>query len=550
MATAELDVAQTDRPPLTAVLHEWLITVDHKRLGILYFLMGTCFLILAGGIAVMMRLQLWAANLTLVPPEYFNQFFTIHGTTMVFFVAMPMIIGLANFAIPLMIGARDMAFPRLNAFGLWSTLFGGLLVYFSFLTPGGGAPGIGWFGYAPLTEHAYWRGYGVDCWAIGLIVSGFGTTSTAINFLATIFAMRCPGMRIMLVPFFVWVMIWTSILILLAFPPLTAALIMLEFDRSLGSHFFDPQKGGSAILWQHLFWIFGHPEVYILILPAFGMISEVVPVFSRKVLFGYEFMAAATAAIAVISIGVWAHHMFTVGMSRAADLFFAALTMTISVPTGIKIFNWLATMTGGKLVYKSPMLFAIGFLSMFVIGGLTGIILSCVPVDFQVHNSYFVVAHFHWVLIGGTIFSIFAAVHYWYPKAMGRMLDERLAKIQFWLLFIGFFVTFMPMHFLGMNGMPRRIYTYEADRGWEFWNRVATIGALIQAPSYLVFVWNLIYSAYRGEKAQDNPWDAWTLEWLTTSPPPPYNFEKIPNVKSRRPIWDLKHPDDPDWNYL
>ncbi|MBX9581148.1 MAG: cytochrome c oxidase subunit I [Gemmataceae bacterium] len=552
MATAEAEPAAAPaaatRPPWTATLHGWVVTVDHKKLGILYVLMAVGFILVAGAAALMMRLQLWAPNLALLPPTTFNQFFTLHGTTMVFFVGMPLLIGIANFAVPLMIGARDMAFPRLNAFGFWATLFGGLLVYFSMVVPGG-PPAVGWFAYAPLTENSFARGPGVDCWALGLIVSGFGTTTAAINFAVTTLSLRCPGMTLRKVPFFVWVMFWTSVQILVVMPPLTAALVMLEFDRQLGAHFFDTQAGGSAYLWQHLFWFFGHPEVYILVLPAFGMISEVVPVFSRKVLFGYEFMAAATAAIAFISLGVWAHHMFAVGMSRALDLFFAAASMLVSIPTGIKLFNWLATVYGGKLVLKSPMLFALGFLSMFVIGGLTGIILACAPVDLQVTDTYFVVGHFHWVLIGGTVFGIFSAIHYWYPKATGRMLSERLAKWQFWLLFLGFILTFAPMHVAGILGMPRRIYTYGPGRGWELWNQLATLGALLQAPSYLLFAYNIVASLWKGKPAGDDPWDAWTLEWATPSPPPAYNFAVVPTVRSRRPLWDLKHPDDPDWKY-
>jgi cytochrome c oxidase subunit 1 len=336
---------------------------------------------------------------------------------------------------------------------------------------------------------------------------------------------------------------------LLAIPPLTAALIMLLFDRNLGSHFFDVQNGGSALLWQHLFWFFGHPEVYILILPAFGMIAEVIPVFSRKVLFGYEFMAAATMGIVFISLGVWAHHMFAVGMSRTLDLFFAASSLLIAIPTGIKMFNWLATMYGGRLYFASPMLFATGFLSMFLIGGLTGIMLAAAPFDYQVTDSYFVVGHFHFVLIGGTVFGVFAGLHYWYPKVTGRMLSERLARWQFWLLYVGFILTFGPMHFSGMLGMPRRIYSYEPDRGWDVWNQITTLGALIQVPSFAIFVWNVVASLWKGAPAGDNPWGAWTLEWATPSPPPSYNFAEIPTVHSRRPLWDLQHPDDPDWQY-
>jgi cytochrome c oxidase subunit 1 len=344
-------------------------------------------------------------------------------------------------------------------------------------------------------------------------------------------------------------MLWTSVLIIFAIPPLTAALVMILLDRNLGAHFFDVQNGGSAYLWQHLFWFFGHPEVYILILPVFGMISEVIPVFSRKVLFGYEFMAAATAAIAFISLGVWAHHMFAVGMSRIMNLYFTVASLLISIPTGIKLFNWLATMYGGRISLASPMLFAVGFLSMFLIGGLTGIMLAVVPFNFQVTDTYFVVGHFHWVLIGGTLFGTFAGIYYWYPKVTGRMMSERLARWQFVLLYVGFIVTFGPMHIAGMLGMPRRIYTYDASTGWEFWNQLTTVGALIQAPSFAIFAYNLIASLRNGERAGDNPWNAWTLEWATTSPPPGYNFETIPIVHSRRPLWDLKHPDDPDWKY-
>ncbi|MGH7222658.1 MAG: cytochrome c oxidase subunit I, partial [Gemmataceae bacterium] len=430
-------------PSWEAVFHEWIATVDHKKIGILYIVMAVVFLVVAGVEALLMRWQLIVPRNTFLSPQVFNQLFTMHGTTMVFFVGMPILIGLGNYVVPLQIGARDMAFPRLNALGFWVSLFGGLLVYFSFLT--GSAPDFGWFAYAPLTERTYARGPAADFWALGLIVSGIGTITAAVNFLATILAMRAPGMTLWKVPFFTWTILWTSVQMLLAIPPLTAALFMLLFDRQLGAHFFDPQTGGSAYLWQHLFWFFGHPEVYILILPAFGMIAEVIPVFSRKVLFGYEFMAAATMAIVFISMGVWAHHMFCVGMNRTLDLYFAAASLLVSIPTGIKMFNWLATMYGGKLWLASPMLFACGFLSLFLIGGLTGIMLAAAPFNFQLSDSYFVVGHFHWVLIGGTLFAVFAGLHYWYPKATGRMLSERVARWQFGLLFLGFILTFGPM---------------------------------------------------------------------------------------------------------
>jgi cytochrome c oxidase subunit 1 len=539
--------AATAARDLPSLLHEWTTTVDHKKLGILYVGMAIVFLVVGGCEALVMRLQLWRANADLIGPDTFNQLFTMHGTTMVFFVGMPILIGIGNYLVPLMIGARDMAFPRLNALGFWTTLFGGILVYCSFAT--GGAPALGWFAYAPLTATTFARSAATDFWALGLITSGVGTIAAGVNFVATILGMRAPGMTLSKIPFFVWTMLWTSVQILVAIPPLTAGLIMVLFDRELGAHFFDVQNGGSAYFWQHLFWFFGHPEVYILILPVFGMVSEVIPVFSRKVLFGYEFMAAATMAIALISLGVWAHHMFCVGMSRTLDLFFVVASLLVSIPTGIKFFNWLATMFGGRIWFASPMLFAFGFLSMFLIGGLTGIMLAVAPFDFQLSDSYFVVGHFHWVLIGGTLFGTFAGIHYWYPKVTGRMLSERLARWQFWLLYTGFILTFGPMHVSGMLGMPRRIFTYEPDRAWELWNQMATVGAFLQAPSYTIFVYNVVASLWKGKPAGDDPWDAWTLEWTTTSPPPSYNFETIPTVHSRRPLWDLKHPDDPDWQY-
>ena len=544
MATVE---QETPRRPWTEVLHDWVTTVDHKKIGLMYILMAVVFLVLGGCEALIMRWQLMSARSNFVSPDFFNQMFTIHGTTMVFFVGMPILIGIGNYMVPLMIGARDMAFPRLNAMGFWATFFGGLLVYFSFAT--GGAPALGWFAYAPLTEKTFARSPATDFWALGLIVSGVGTIAGGVNFIATILGMRAPGMTLRKIPFFTWTMLWTSVQIILAIPPLTVALVMILLDRQLGAHFFDTQNGGSALLWQHMFWFFGHPEVYILILPVFGMVSEIIPVFSRKVLFGYEFMAAATMAIAFISLGVWAHHMFCVGMSRAQDLFFVASSLVVSIPTGIKFFNWLATMYGGRISFQTPMLFCFGFLSMFLIGGLTGIMLAAAPFDFQLSDSYFVVAHFHWVLIGGTLFGTFAGLYYWYPKATGRRLSERLGKWQFWLLYIGFMMTFGPMHISGMLGMPRRIYTYDADRGWEIWNQLATVGALIQVPSFAIFIYNILWSLKNGEPAGDDPWDAWTLEWMTASPPPSYNFEVVPEVRSRRPLWDLKHPDDPDWQY-
>ena len=536
-----------ERPPWTAVLHDWVTTVDHKKIGIMYFLMAVVFLVIGGAEALVMRFQLlWAESLS-VPADVFNQMMTMHGTTMIFFAAMPMLAGVANYVVPLQIGARDMAFPRLNALGLWVTFFGGILAYFSFAT--GGAPPIGWFAYAPLTERVFARGPATDFWILGLVVSGIGSVSGAVNLVATVISLRCPGMTLGKIPLYSWMAFWANVQILFALPPLTAALTMLWFDRNLGAHFFDAQAGGSPYLWQHLFWFFGHPEVYIVVLPAFGMISEVIPVFSRKVIFGYEFVAASTVAIVFISFGVWAHHMFTVGMSRTLDIFFGAMSLVIAIPTGIKIFNWLATAYGGRWRLAAPMLFALGFLALFVMGGLTGIMLAMVPIDYQLHDTYFVVGHFHWVLIGGTLMGLFAGIYYWYPKVTGRMYSERLARWQFWLFSIGFVLTFGPMHFAGMLGMPRRIYTYPVDRGWDVWNQLSSLGAFIQGPSFVIFIWNLLFSLKKGAPAGDDPWDAWTLEWVTTSPPPAYNFETIPTVRSRRPLWDLKHPDDPDWHY-
>jgi cytochrome c oxidase subunit 1 len=546
MAVAEREPA-IGRLHWTAVLHDWVTAVDHKKIGIMYFLMAIAFLVIGGVEALAIRLQLFWPESKIVSPDTFNQMMTMHGTTMIFFAAMPILAGVANYIVPLQIGARDMAFPRLNAMGLWLTLFGGILAYFSFAT--GGAPAIGWFAYAPLTEHTFSRGAATDFWILGLLVSGIGSVTGAINLVTTVLTLRCPGMSLSKIPLYTWMTFWANVQILFALPPLTAALTMLFFDRNLGAHFFDSQAGGSPYLWQHLFWFFGHPEVYILVLPAFGMISDVLPVFTRKVIFGYEFVAASTVAIGLISFGVWAHHMFTVGMSRTVDVYFAAASLVVGVPTGIKVFNWLATAYGGRWRMAAPMLFSLGFLSMFVIGGLTGIMLAIAPVDYQLSDTYFVVGHFHWVIIGGILMGLFAGVYYWYPKVTGRMYSERLARCQFWLLLIGFILTFGPMHIAGMLGMPRRIYTYPVDRGWQLWNVVSGLGAFIQGPSYLILVWNLLISLKYGAPAGDDPWDAWTLEWATTSPPPSYNFETIPKVRSRRPLWDLKHPDDPDWNY-
>src|SRR5271166_2605694 len=551
-------IALTEIPavsrPLTLRLHDWVTTVDHKRLGLLYIWYALTFLIIGGIEATIMRLQLIRPLNNLVSPEVFNRMFTMHGTTMIFFSAMPLVFGFANYLVHLLIGARDMAFPRLNAFSFWMTALGGLLLYFSFfggngLYGAGNAPDVGWFAYAPLTAKTFSLGHSSEYWTLSLLVSGIGSVGTAINIIATIVCMRCPGMTLGKMPLLAWLNLTMSGLVILAVSPLTAAQLMLLVDRYLGGHFFDTQAGGSAVIWMHFFWIFGHPEVYVLVIPAFAFASEIIPVFTRKAMFGYPVMVLATVAIGFISMSVWAHHMFTVGMSSGANTFFVLSTMAISVPTGIKIFNWLATMWGGKIRLLTPMLFCIGFLFQFLIGGLTGVTLAVAPFDWHLGGSYYLVAHFHYVIVGAILFASFAAFYYWFPKVSGKMCNESLGKLHFWLFLIGFHLTFDFMHIPGLLGMPRRIYTYEPGRGWDTWNLIITVGVVFQTLGVLVFVYNLLWSYFRGETAGNDPWDAWTLEWSTNSPPPSYNFATIPTVKSRRPLWDLKHPEDPDWKY-
>jgi len=552
-AMAIRTVAGAGRPWVEA-LHDWITTVDHKRLGILYILYALLFLVIGGVEAIVIRIQLMRPHNDFVSPQVFNRMFTMHGTTMIFFVIMPVMFGFANYLVPLMIGARDMAFPRLNAFSFWLTAFGGLLLYFSFLGGSGlygagSAPDVGWWAYAPLTSRAFSPGHSADYWTISVLVSGFGSIGTATNIIATILSMRCPGMTLGRMPLMGWMTLVMSGLVLITISPLTAAQVMLIVDRYLGGHFFDTQAGGSAALWMHFFWIFGHPEVYILVIPAFAFASEIIPVFSRKPIFGYPVMVAATVGIGFISMSVWAHHMFTIGMNSASNTFFVLTTMAISVPTGIKIFNWLGTMWGGKIQFKTPMLFCIGFLFQFLVAGLTGIMLGAAPFNWQLNGSYFVIAHFHYVIVGAILFCIFGAVYFWYPKITGRMLNESLGKLHFWLFVIGFHLTFDLMHIPGLLGMPRRIYTYEPGRGWEIWNLLVTIGTFIQAIAILLFLANLLISYFKGPRAGNDPWDAWTLEWSVSSPPPAYNFAVIPTVESRRPLWDRKHPEDPDSRY-
>ncbi len=544
MSDAVITTPGAHGPAAGGTLLGWIATVDHKRIGILYLLASLFFFLVGGTEALLMRLQLAWPGLHLLSPHTYNELFTMHGTTMVFLVGMPVITGLANYVVPLMIGARDMAFPRLNALGFWLLLFGGLLLYFSFAA--GGAPAAGWFSYAPLSEKPFSLDHGSDYWALGLLIAGIGSVASAINFVVTIITLRAPGLHFRRLPLFVWMMFNTSILILLALPVLNAAIAMLLVDRQLNGLFFVAARGGSPIIWQHFFWTFGHPEVNILALPAFGVMSEVIPVFSRKPIFGYEFVAASTVAIAALSFGVWAHHMFAVGLGRVADAFFGATSMLIAVPTGVKIWNWIATMWHGSIRFTTSMMFALAFLVTFTIGGLSGITLAVVPIDWQVTDTYYLVAHLHYVLFGATIFGVFAGLYYWFPKMTGRLLSERWGRWHFWLTFVGFHLTFFVQHLLGLMGMPRRVFTYPDLPGWGVLNLISTVGAVVMGVSVLVLAWNLLVSVRRGAPAGDNPWHAWTLEWATSSPPPEHNFTKVPPVRGRRPLWDLAHPEATD----
>lgn len=526
-------------------LLSWVASIDHKQIGIMYIITTFFFLLVGGLEALAMRVQLALPQNKFLSPEAYNQIFTMHGTTMVFLVVMPMLIGFITYMVPLQIGARDMAFPRLNALSFWMLLFGGLLLYFSFIA--GGAPDTGWFSYAPLTERPFNTQPGVDYWAAGLLATGIGTVAAGINIIVTIVTLRAPGLTFKRLPLFTWMSLVNSVLILTAIPVLNAALIMLLFDRQLGGSFFRPSANGSAVLWQQLFWGFGHPEVYIMVLPAFGMISEIIPVFARKPVFGYAFVAGSGVAIMFLSLVVWGHHMFSVGLGPTWDLIMAGTSMLIAVPTGIKVFNWIATMWGGKIRFTVSMMYATAFLVLFTMGGITGVAFATVPIDWQLTDSYFVVAHMHYVLFGGTAFGVFAAVYYWFPKITGRMLSETIGKWSFWLMFVGFNTTFLVQHFLGMMGMPRRVSTYPDLPGWGILNFISTVGAFILAVGIAVFLVNVFISLKKGQQAGDNPWDAWTLEWATTSPPPVENFEVVPPVRSRRPLWDLKHPENPDW---
>ncbi|MBF6568650.1 MAG: cytochrome c oxidase subunit I [Candidatus Binataceae bacterium] len=525
-------------------LLSWVASVDHKQIGIMYMLGALVFFGIGGIEALLMRIQLAVPNNHFLPPDAYNQLFTMHGTTMIFLVVMPMLTGFTIYLVPLMIGARDMAFPRLNALSFWIQIFGGIVLYFSFFD--GGAPDNGWFSYAPLSENAFSSLPGQNYWLLGLAAIGIGSLSGAINVIVTVLDLRAPGMSLRRLPLFAWMAFVNSWLMVMALPVLNGAIVMLLIDRLLNGNFFTPASGGSALLWQHFFWAFGHPEVYIMILPAFGIISEVIPVFSGKPIFGYGFVAASTVAIAFLSLAVWGHHMFAVGLGHLSEVFFGAASMAIAVPTGVKIFNWSATMYGGRIRFTTSMMFAVGFLLMFTIGGLSGVSFAVVPLDWQLTDSYYLVAHLHYVLFGGSIFGIFAGIYYWFPKITGRMLSESWGKWHFWLTLIGFNMTFLIQHLLGMMGMPRRVWTYPALPDWAAFNLISTIGAFLLLLATLVFIWNLFISVQNGAPAGDNPWDAWTLEWATTSPPAVYNFDRVPPVHGRRPLWDLAHPEMAD----
>lgn len=525
-----------------SALVEWLTTVDHKKIGILYYWTSIVYLLLAGFLALLMRIQLAQPDMHFLGPKTYNEVMTMHGTMMIFAVAMPLNAAFFNIAVPLMIGARDVAFPRLNAFSYWAFLFGSLLIWSSFLF--GHAPDAGWFGYANLSSsRLYSAGPGLDFWDLGLQVLGISSIAGALNFFVTIVNMRAPGMSLMRMPVYVWMVLITAILILLAFPSLTVGLFMIMFDRYFNTNFFNPLHGGDPVIWQHLFWIFGHPEVYILVLPPMGIISEVLPTFSRKPLFGAPFVIFAGIAIAFLSFFVWAHHMFTVGLGPVPNALFAASTMLIGIPTGVKVFNWLATMWGGSLDFKTPMKFASAGVWMLMMGGVTGVMHATVPLDYQQQDSYFIVAHFHYIIFGVIVMGLLAGTYYWFPKMYGRLLDERLGTWHFWLTFIGTNLTFFPMHFVGLDGMPRRYFTYSAETGWGTWNLVVTIGAFILGLAQVLLLINVVKTMRQPATAPADPWNGRTLEWTIPSPPPAYNFAVIPTVRGRDAYWIEKYGD-------
>jgi cytochrome c oxidase subunit 1 len=525
------------KPRETKKWVDWVMTTDHKKIGIMYLVLTFVFFGLGGIEALLMRLQLSVPNNTLLSPEHYNELMTMHGTTMVFLFVVPVMAGFGNYFVPLMIGARDMAFPRLNALSFWLLAFGGIVFYATlFFHP----PEAGWWSYPPLASKLYSPSGGQDAWIFLIHITGISSLVGAINFYATIVNMRAPGMSWGRLPLFVWSILVYAILLIIALPVVAAAVTMLLTDRHFGTHFFDPTQHGSPVLWQHLFWFFGHPEVYIMILPGFGMISEVIPVFSRKPIFGYKAVAAATAVIAFLATLVWAHHMFASPVPIVVLGFFMLSSFLIGVPTGVKIFNWIATLWRGSLVMSASLYFAIGFIAIFTIGGITGIFLAVFPVDWQLNDTYFVVAHFHYVLMGGAVFSIFAGLYYWFPKMTGRLMNEKLGKISFWVMFVGFNLTFFPMHSLGLSGMPRRIYTYQPGMGWSAYNMIATVGSFILGAGILLTIANVARSVKRGAVAGPDPWKGNTLEWFTTSPPPPNNFDAIPRVRSVEPMRDIR----------
>jgi cytochrome c oxidase subunit 1 len=536
MATTALTPAATYR----SSLYEWVTTTDHKKIGILYVINSFVFFFIGGLLALGVRSQLAVPANTLIPADVYNQLFTMHASLMLFLFVIPMLAGFGNYAVPLMIGAPDMAFPRINALSFWMLPLAGIIMLTGFLVPGGAAA-AGWTSYAPLTEKAY-SGTGTDLWLMAVLLIGTSSILGGVNFLVTIFKMRAPGMTMFRMPIMAWTVLVTSVLVVLATPVLASALIMLFIDRNYGGSFFNTALGGNAVLWQNVFWFYSHPAVYIMILPAMGIVSEVLPVFSRKPLFGYKAFVFATAAIGALGFSVWAHHMFTTGAVYLP--FFSFMTFLIAVPTGVKMFNWLATLFRGQLMFSTPLLYALGFLSMFLIGGINGAFSAAVPVDFALHDTYWVVAHLHYVLFGGSVFGVMAGVYYWFPKMSGRMLDETLGKIQFVLMFIGFNMTFFPMHILGLDGMPRRIAVYASTSGWGQLNLLATIGSFVIAASMLPFLWNVFISLRSGKLAGDDPWEANTLEWATSSPPPPYNFDHLPPIRSERPVFDARHARD------
>jgi len=542
------------RPVATTGFWSWFTTIDHKRIGILYGVTATTFFVIGGIEALLIRTQLVAPNGQILDENLYNQIFTMHGLTMIFFAVMPLSSAFFNYLLPLMIGAKDVAFPRLNAFSYWVFLASGLFLYSSIFFSG--MPDGGWFNYAPLNF------FGPDpgglhsgstqaaaqihqarmlYYSLGLQIAGIASLASAVNFIVTILNMRAPGMTLMRMPVFVWMTFVTSFLLLFAMPVIAIALWQLMLQVRYGAPFFDPGAGGDPILWQHMFWLFGHPEVYILILPAFGIVSEIIPTFARKPIFGYAAMVFAGIAIGFLGWGVWAHHMFTVGLGPVANTAFSLTTMLIAVPTGVKIFNWIGTLWGGHLRFRTPMLFAIGLVGMFTIGGLSGVTHAVVPHDTQQQDTYYIVAHFHYVLFGGAIFGLFGGLYYWWPKIFGWMLDDRIGKVHFWLMLIGFNLAFGPMHILGLHGMPRRIWRYDAGMGWDLWNLVSTIGAFVIAASIVIFFANVAISRSRRIEAGNDPWDARTLEWLTTSPPPADNFKEVPVVASRDELWHRKY---------